>query len=131
MGDCLHCGSPLTPVLLIDTLELNLKRGGPSVEAAIEYLTIHLRRASEMGLKAMILIHGYGSSGEGGRIKWAVHHALENNHYSDRVVEYYFGENVPYGSDSYHALMRKRPNLKNHLKLFKVGNPGITVLLLA
>ena len=116
--------------MLSDTVELNLKRGGPTGDEAIEKFTRYLRRASEVGIKVIILIHGYGSSGEGGRIKWAIHDALENNYFSDRVDEYYFGEKVAYGSEAYHALLRRRPSLKSHLQHFKDGNAGMTVLLL-
>jgi hypothetical protein len=130
MHDCKHCGSQALPVLQTDTIELSLKRGSPSAEEALDRLTHHLRRASEVGVKVILLIHGYGSSGEGGRIKWAVHDALENNYFSDRVDEFYFGEEVAYASDAYHALLRRRPSLKSHLKLFKEGNSGMTVLLL-
>jgi len=130
MHDCQHCGSQAIPILLSDTIEFNLKRGSPSAEEALDRLTHYLRRASDVGVKAILLIHGYGASGEGGKIKWAVHEALENNYFSDRVDEFYFGEDVAYGSDSYHVLLRRRPSLKTHLKLFKEGNAGMSVLLL-
>jgi Smr domain len=130
MGECQHCGSQALPVLLSDTLEINLKQGEPSAEEALERLTHQLRRASHVGLKVILLIHGYGSSGAGGRIKRAVHNALEHNYFSDRVDEYYFGEDLAYGSESYHALLRRRPGLKSHLQLFKQGNAGVTILLL-
>ncbi|WP_231969740.1 Smr/MutS family protein [Polynucleobacter necessarius] len=103
---------------------------GPYVEEALERLTDYLRKSIEVGVKAIVLIHGYGSSGEGGRIKWAIHDALENNRYSDRVEEYYFGESVPFGSAAYHALLKRRPSLKRYLQRFKEGNAGMTVLLL-
>jgi DNA-nicking Smr family endonuclease len=109
---------------------LNLKFDSPSAEAALERLTVGLRRASEVGIKVIILIHGYGASGEGGKIKRAVHDALENNYFSDRVDEYHFGEQTAFGSDAYHALLRRRPGLKSYLKHFKEGNAGMTVLIL-
>ena len=130
LGECRQCGSEALPLPYSDTLVLNLKSDSPSAEQALERLTIALRRASEVGVKAMILIHGYGASGEGGRIKWIIHDALENNYFSDRVDEYHFGENTAFGSDPYHALLRRRPSLKPHLKYFKEGNAGMTVLLL-
>lgn len=129
-GECRQCGSLNLPVPLSDTIVLNLKLDSPRTEEALDRLTIALRRASELGIKAMILIHGYGASGEGGRIKWAVHDALDNNHFSDRVDEYHFGEHIAFGSDAYHALLRRRPSLKGYLKHFKEGNAGMTVLLL-
>lgn len=127
---CPHCGSDNLPILSSDTIELNIKQDGPYVEEALDRLTEYLRKSLEVGIKAIILIHGYGSSGEGGRIKWAIHDALENNCYSDRVVEYHYGEDVAYGSEAYHALLRRRPGLKRYLKRFKEGNAGMTVLLL-
>jgi hypothetical protein len=129
-NQCPNCGSDHLPILSSDTIELNIKQNGPYVEEALERLTDYLRKSLEVGIKAIVLIHGYGSSGEGGRIKWAVHDALENNRYSDRVDEYYFGEDVAYGSQAYHTLIRRRPGLKHYLRRFKEGNAGMTVLLL-
>ena len=129
-NQCPHCGSENLPVLSSDTIELNIKQDGPYVEEALDRLTEYLRKSLDLGVKAIILIHGYGSSGEGGRIKWAIHDALENNRYSDRVDEYHFGEDVAFGSEAYHALLRRRPGLKRYLKRFKEGNAGMTVLLL-
>ena len=130
LGECRQCGSEELPIPYSDTLVLNLKFDSPSAEEALERLTVALRRASEVGIKAIILIHGYGASGEGGRIKRAVHDALENNYFSDRVDEYYFGEQTAFGSEAYHALLGRRPGLKAYLKHFKEGNAGMTVLIL-
>ena len=130
LGECRQCGSEDLPIPHSDTMVLNLKFDSPSAEEALERLTIGLRRASEVGIKAIILIHGYGASGEGGRIKWAVHDALENNYFSDRVDEYHYGEQTGFGSEAYHALLRRRPGLKSYLKHFKDGNAGMTVLIL-
>ena len=129
-NQCPHCGSEQLPTLSSDTVEINIKQDGPYVEEALERLTDLLRKSIEVGIKAIVLIHGYGSSGEGGRIKWAIHDALENNRYSDRVDEYHFGENVAYGTQAYHALLKRRPGLKRYLKRFKEGNAGMTILLL-
>jgi len=130
LGECRQCGSEELPIPHSDTLVLNLKFDSPSAEEALERLTVALRRASEVGIKAIILIHGYGASGEGGRIKRAVHDALENNYFSDRVDEYHFGEQTAFGSEAYHVLLGRRPGLKAYLKHFKEGNAGMTVLIL-
>jgi hypothetical protein len=127
---CPHCSSIALPILSSDTIELNIKQDGPYVDEALERLTEYLCKSLELGIRAIVLIHGYGASGEGGRIKWVIHDALNSNRYSDRVDEYYFGEDVAYGSESYIALLKRRPGLKRYLKRFKEGNAGITVLLL-
>ncbi len=129
-NQCPHCGSDQLPILSSDTVEINIKQDGPYVEEALELLTEYLRKSIEIGIRTVVLIHGYGSSGKGGRIKWAIHDALVNNRYSDRVEDYYFGEEVAYGSPAYHSLLKRRPGLKQYLQRFKEGNSGVTVLLL-
>lgn len=128
---CQHCGSAELPLAMQDILVLNLKHDRPSADEALERLTNTLRRATEVNIKVMIVIHGYGSSGEGGRIKRAIQDALDANYFADRVDEYHFGEHIPYGSPQYQALLKRRPSLKTHLKHFKEGNAGMTVLLLS
>ena len=130
MGNCNHCGSTDSPRPLTDTLTLNLESGGPTAEEALERLTHHVRAASVAGVRALIVIHGYGSSGSGGKIKWVVRDALENNYFSDRVDEYYFGEDLAFGSSSYQTVIKRRSSLKSHLSQFKIGNAGMTVLLM-
>ncbi|MEG2199305.1 MAG: Smr/MutS family protein, partial [Anaerovorax sp.] len=56
----------------IKVKEINLERGGPTVEAALRNLINQLSTCKAQGYKAVILIHGYGSSGTGGAIKPAV-----------------------------------------------------------
>jgi hypothetical protein len=130
MGNCKHCGSTDLPQALTDTMVINLEAGGPTAEEALERLTTQVRAASEAGIRALIVIHGYGSSGSGGKIKWAVRDALENNYFSDRVDEYYFGESLAFGSSGYQAVIKRRASLKQYLSQFKIGNAGMTVLLM-
>jgi len=130
MGHCTHCGSTDLPQALTDTVVINLEAGGPTAEEALERLTQQVRAASEAGIRALSVIHGYGSSGSGGKIKWVVRDALENNYFSDRVDEYHFGEDLALGSSGYQAVIKRRTNLKQHLSQFKIGNAGMTVLLM-
>ena len=130
LGSCSHCGSESVPHAVRDCLVLNLEIGSPTGEEALDRLTRHIRGASEVGIRALIVIHGYGSSGAGGKIKWVVRDALKNNFFSDRVDEYYFGEDLAFASSGYHALLKRRPAVKEHLASYKVGNAGMTVLLM-
>jgi hypothetical protein len=130
MGNCKHCGSTDLPQALTDTVVINLESDGPTAEEALERLTHQVRAASEAGIRALIVIHGYGSSGPGGKIKWVVRNALENNYFSDRVDEYYFGEDLAFASSGYHVVIKRRSSLKQHLSQFKMGNAGMTLLLM-
>ncbi len=49
--------------------EYNLERGKPSVDLAIRTLTFEIRHTRDLGYTVLKIIHGYGSSGAGGRIR--------------------------------------------------------------
>ncbi|MDR0670838.1 MAG: hypothetical protein LBF64_00830 [Oscillospiraceae bacterium] len=48
---------------------VNLEEGRPTSDAAIRRLTHELHAARSLGYAALKLIHGYGSTGAGGRIR--------------------------------------------------------------
>ena len=52
-----------------DLREVDLERGMPRAEQAIRQMLFELRRSPGLGCSAVKLIHGYGSSGAGGRIR--------------------------------------------------------------
>lgn len=56
--------------------ELNLEYGMPSADSAVRSMKNALATYRGQGVKAVIIIHGYGSSGVGGSIKVAVVKAL-------------------------------------------------------
>ena len=47
--------------------ELNLELGRPDAAEALRRLAAEVKAARHLGIPAMKLIHGYGSSGRGGR----------------------------------------------------------------
>lgn len=51
--------------------EVNLEAGMPLVDQAIQRLTLEIRRSRSMGCTVLKIIHGYGSSGTGGKIRTA------------------------------------------------------------
>ena len=130
LGDCPFCGSQEIPSANTDTATINLEIGGPTCEEALDTLMHHIRAAAEVQIRVLIVIHGYGSSGRGGGIRRTVREALENNFFSDRVDEYYHGEDLVHRSELYQALIKRRPTLKQHLKQLKEGNAGMTLLIM-
>ena len=130
LGICPFCETSEPPTALNDVTTINIERGKPTIDDALDRLTQYLRALEDIGgIKAVIVIHGYGSSGKGGGIRTAVRQALDHAFYADRVSEYYFGEDLGVGSSAFHSVIKRRPNLKDHLRL-KAGNPGMTLLLL-
>ena len=51
--------------------ELNLELGRPDAAEALRRLATEVEAARHLGTPAMKLIHGYGSSGRGGRLRTA------------------------------------------------------------
>ena len=54
---------------MLEMREVNLELGMPTVQTALSQLTMELRRTRSMGCTALKIIHGYGSSGKGGKIR--------------------------------------------------------------
>ena len=55
---------------------LNLKSGYPTVDAARRRLLAEIEAAREAGVKLLKVIHGWGSSGAGGRLGPAIRRSL-------------------------------------------------------
>ena len=51
--------------------EINIEYGMPTVDVAMPLLTERLRSMKKSGVKAAKIIHGYGSTGKGGRLRKA------------------------------------------------------------
>ncbi|NLP29785.1 MAG: Smr/MutS family protein [Clostridiales bacterium] len=106
--------------------EVNLERGFPTVDMAIREMISQLGTYKRLGYRAIILIHGYGSTGTGGKIKNAVRAKLKEKSLSGIVKRFCGGEEWAYN---------KRVMLDNckQLRDFEVrvsGNPGVTVVIL-
>ena len=72
--------------------EVDLERGRPTVRAALQRLTLELRRSRGLGCAAVKLIHGYGSSGKGGRIRVETRRYLERLRLRQEVRDVIPGE---------------------------------------
>ena len=71
--------------MAISVKELNLEQGMPTVDAAMGWLEAELAAARKMGRPALKLIHGYGSSGRGGKIRTACRKYLREQAAAGRV----------------------------------------------
>jgi DNA-nicking Smr family endonuclease len=106
--------------------QINLEQGHPTVEEAVRRMKNELSTAKMSGCKAVILIHGYGSTGTGGAIKPAVCKTLSQPVLVGIVKDWVTGENWLSKKTIFLATC---PTLKEHVKHID-GNQGITVVLL-
>ena len=106
--------------------EINIERGGPTVETALRNMVNEMTTAKRAGYKAVILIHGYGSSGSGGAIKTAARGKLKERSLSGIVRDFTGGEEWP---DRKRGFTEICTQLKDY-NIYIDGNRGVTVILL-
>lgn len=133
VGQCPFCGAERAATAVSgggpSHREVNLERGLPPVAQALDRLDKEIALAALLGIRVLTLIHGYGSSGEGGAIKAAVLRRLEFLRHSGRVREVVPGEGFENRSGRGRQLLRRFPFLSAHRDLNR-ANPGITLIAL-
>lgn len=109
--------------------EVNLELGKPTVNAAIKQLTFELHHSRSLGCAALKIIHGYGSSGAGGRIRVEARGYLARLKNKGEIRDVILGEDFsifnPAVLEAFRRCdaLRKDPDRERH-------NNGITIILL-
>lgn len=109
--------------------ELNLEHGMPTVDTALRWLESELDAARKMRRPALKLIHGYGSSGRGGKIRTACRKYLRQQAESGRVRLVIAGENFSIFSEETRQSFRLCGELRQDRDL-DGENRGVTFVLL-
>ena len=108
---------------------INLEQGMPTVEQASHRLTGELIRARAQGAKVIKLIHGYGSSGVGGRLRTGIQAELAVRKRRGEIKEAVPGEKWSIFDDGARRILDAHPDL-NRDRDFGRDNAGITIILL-
>lgn len=108
---------------------VNLEEGMPTIEEARARLRSEIAAAQSGGFKFLKLIHGYGSHGIGGDLRYALQATLRQMAASGEIRDCIYGENWRRGDQRSWELLKRIPELKNDPDLGK-GNRGITLVLL-
>ena len=109
--------------------EINLEAGMPLVADALRRLTFEVHHSKALGYAALKLIHGYGSSGKGGKIRVAARDRLEFLMQKREIRGYICGEDFSiFDGDTRPAFLRcdalrKDRDLERH-------NNGVTFVIL-
>src|SRR5437868_8991611 len=105
---------------------VNLEQDMPTVPLALSRLGDALRVAREEGFAAVKIIHGYGSSGEGGAIRTAVQAELMQRVRGGEIRAFVAGEDWRISNERSWALLQSRPELKQDSDLGR-GNKGMSI----
>jgi len=128
---CPFCGAARKPEYNRDAAVqfrvVNLEKGMPLVRDALQLLAREFETASRSGCRALVLIHGYGSSGRGGAIKDAVHEKLRFWLERKKINEMLPGENGGRRSAQARQIAKRFPFLEEFVQR---PNPGITVVII-
>ncbi len=109
--------------------EINLKYDMPTSQEAIKRVTYNLRNGKSFGCTALKFIHGYGSSGKGGKIRTEVRRYLSSELKANRIKLVIEGEKFSiFDENTRKAFMacddlRKDEDLERH-------NNGVTIVVL-
>jgi len=109
--------------------EVNLEQGYPAVDTAMKYLEQAVTRAKAYGYPALKLIHGYGSSGGGGKIKTAVQKELNRYKNKGKIREFAAGENFSPFDSATQRIIALYPDITRDNDYLKT-NQGITIVLM-
>ncbi len=108
---------------------VNIKEGLPTVEQARKRLADEIKRARADGVVALIIIHGYGSTGVGGRIKTGVKQTLTIRKREGSIRDFIPGEGWAESNPQAQRLIRECPSLAVDPDLNR-RNPGISLVIL-
>ncbi len=127
---CPFCDADIELILPQQEIEhriVNLERGMPLVEQALTRLSQELEQARLERCRVLTLIHGYGSSGRGGKIRQAVQAQLEYLKQKGSINDLLAGEDFSSRTGAGRQLLRRFPFLRDHNDLNR-GNRGITIV---
>lgn len=101
----------------------------PRAEQAIRQMLFELRRSPGLGCSAVKLIHGYGSSGAGGRIRVEARRRLDRMKAGGEIWGYIPGESFSIFDSDTLAAFQRCPTLRRDRDLERHNN-GVTFVLL-
>lgn len=113
-------------MVMVKVKEINLEQGYPTVPHAMQNLVNGLSTARRTGCKAVVIVHGYGSTGTGGAIKTAVKSKLREPALRGLVKAVVAGEDWFLKKKEFLDYCPQLRDFSRHVD----GNRGITVVLL-
>jgi hypothetical protein len=109
---------------------INLEQGLPDRNQARQRLEAAIAKARKDGVPALKLIHGYGSSGQGGTLRFAIRGYLRQMKDRGEIAMFVNGESFSQFEERSRQLLGRVPGLLVDPDLGS-GNKGVTLVLLA
>ncbi|HEX2945817.1 MAG TPA: Smr/MutS family protein [Clostridia bacterium] len=108
---------------------INIEAGLPTVEIGTKKLYLEIITAKKQGVKVLKVIHGYGSSGVGGRLKKGILEYLAVKKKEGFVKDYIPGDSWNIFNGAARDIIARFGELRNDRDLVSC-NPGISIVIL-
>ncbi|MBT8359986.1 MAG: hypothetical protein HKP41_17720 [Desulfobacterales bacterium] len=134
-AECQFCGTELDCAECISNTSarlhkiVNLEYGRPTVETALVRLNTEIANARSEQIRVVSLIHGYGSTGKGGKIRIACRKVLAHLVEQGKLRNYIPGETFHKRYGNGKALLRQYAQL-GKICVSDFGNPGVTIVVI-
>ena len=109
--------------------EVNIKEDLPTAGDAIRRITFHIRSGKELGAGAVKIIHGYGSTGTGGKIRSRARQYLTEQKKSGQIRDFIPGEDFSIFHEGTRLAFTSCPALRRDSDLERHNN-GMTIVIL-
>lgn len=109
---------------------INIEEGMPTVAQAQKRLDMELDAARKMGITVVKIIHGYGSSGTGGKLKKAIRANLKIKKDSGKIKAFVPGEEWNIFNETTRGIIEVCMDLSKDSDLNRY-NSGVTLILLS
>lgn len=131
---CRFCGADLQLSSAVSQKKVmhrivNIEQGRPVVETALRKLDHELVLAKSDHVLVLTLIHGYGSSGKGGKIRIQCRKVLDHLVQQKEINSVIAGEAFKKRAGAGKALLKRYPLLEQICST-DFNNPGITIVIL-
>lgn len=109
--------------------QINLEDDMPTVQQALSRLELELYLAQRQDIAVLKIIHGFGSTGNGGKIRIAVRKQLADLQNHRQILFFIPGEKLTVFEEDTRRLLQSCPAFRKDSDIDKYNN-GITVVVL-
>ena len=109
--------------------EIDIKSDMPTSDVAIKRITYNIRNGIQLGAAAVKFIHGYGSSGKGGKIRTEARRYLTEQKRKGLIRDFICGEDFSIFDEATRKAFMLCDDLRRDSDLERHNN-GVTIVIL-
>ncbi|NLT62856.1 MAG: Smr/MutS family protein [Clostridiales bacterium] len=109
--------------------EVNIKIDMPTASDAVKRVTYNIRNGKSMGFTAIKIIHGYGSTGKGGKIRTETRRYLAQQKDKCMIKDFIPGESFSIFDETTRSAFMVCDELRRDSDLDRSNN-GVTIVIL-